>query len=156
MTNVSRRKLLAAATAGAASAAVAALDPATGSALPENSGLTTEFPPHLDELRRQIFDQFQRPDFHLHLRRIIQDKNSRLTRSYTPRVVRSNVRDDGGGEHYSLRPVKGSVMMFCAKQGHDLLDRLEQAYVMGDRAALERLSIEIDEDVNRRSVVAAR
>jgi hypothetical protein len=113
------------------------------------------FPPHLDELRKEIYSQFHREDFHVHLRRINANKNARLIRTYPARVVRNNVRDDGDTEHYSLRPVKGSVMMFSAKRGSELLRQVEQAYVSGDRAALQSLSRVVDADVNRRRVVPA-
>lgn len=126
-----------------------------GATAQAGTALATEipFPPNLDALRREIYSQFQREDFHVHLRRINANKNARLTRAYPPRVVRNNVRDDGGGEHYSLRPVKGSVMMFSAKRGHGILRQLEQAYTSGDRAALQSLSRIVDEDVSRRRVV---
>jgi hypothetical protein len=131
-----------------AATAVGALETAPASAA------EIPYPPNLDNLRKEIFAQFQREDLHLHLRRINANKNARLTRSYPARVVRNNVRDDGGGEHYSLRPVKGSVMMFSAKRGHPLLRALEQAYVNGDRAALQSLSRTVDADVSRRRVVS--
>jgi hypothetical protein len=133
----------------AATATGAALETTAGSALASE----VPYPPDLDERRRQIFAQFHRDDLHIHVRRINADKNARLTRSYPARVVRNNVRDDGTGEHYSMRPVKGSVLMFTAKRGHWLLPALERAYVSGDRAALQNLSRVIDEDVNRRNIV---
>ena len=133
----------------AVTATAGALDATTSSAL----AAEPPFPPDLDERRREIYSQFHREDFHVHVRRINADKHTRRTHSYPARVVRNNVRDDGGGEHYSMRPVKGSVMMLVGRRGHWLLPALEQAYVSGDRVALQSLSRVVDEDVIQRNIV---
>jgi len=107
---------------------------------------------NLDKLRKSIYEQFHKEDYHVHVRRINADRHRRLIHTCSPKIVTSEVPEDK--EHYSLKPVKGSVMMFCAKKGSPLLTTLEKAYATGDKKALQRLSAEVNEDVSKRKVVS--
>lgn len=107
---------------------------------------------NLDSLRKSIYDQFSKADYHVHVRRINADKHKRLPKTASVRIITSDVPDER--EHYSLKPVKGSVMLLAAKKGDDMLGKLEQAYATGDVKTLKRLSAEVDKEVARRKVVS--
>src|SRR5262245_36015164 len=115
--------------------------------------MTASRPEHLDELRSHIYRQFESPDLHVHIRRITQDKHTREVQKMRPRVVDSNPRLLETSQYYSLRPVAGSVMMYCARKGSAFLQTLAQSYERGDQDQLRKLSDQVDKDVAQREVI---
>ena len=109
-----------------------------------------------DELRTSIYNEFNKEDFHVHLRDIIADKHKRVTHSCSPEIITSNVSPKKSGDYYSLMPVEGSIIVYCAKKGSPLLGRLKKAYAQGDEQALQEISKKVDAIVSKREVISVK
>ena len=106
---------------------------------------------NLDSLRKNIFDQFQKEDYHIHIRRLNAARHKLMPNKSIPKIIESSVPDTK--EYYSLKPVKGSIIMFMAKKGNSILNKLERAYDTGDLKTLQKLSTIVDKEVASRKVI---
>src|SRR5713226_2321017 len=110
--------------------------------------------PDIREIRNQIEAEFNKEGIHKILQRLASDQHTRLIRKTNPIVVPWEVRPDADREYYDLKPLPGSVTLFWAKKGSELLRELETAYSSKHVEGLKTLSKRVTKDALSRSVLS--
>jgi hypothetical protein len=87
---------------------------------------------------RAVFDE---PGLGRHISAIQADAGRRVVSSRAPdRVVTAAEFKRGRRSGNPLMPIEGSIMMFWARPGSDIIPRLEAAYAKGDEATLHEVN----------------
>lgn len=114
---------------------------------------TTKTVMKLNNTQTKIREELDKPGLRSAIAAIKGDQQRRLTRSCTPSVVTTTPLESRRGKEHLLDPLPGSIFVFWAHQGSELIPALERAYATGDESLLNRLSKDFSKANKARKVL---
>ena len=101
-----------------------------------------------DSIKDQISKALNEEGLSDHLKRLNVDQHQRMVRKVKPTVLRL----PADGLPIEIAPVPGSIMLFYAKKGDELLQELENAYTTNDVKSLNRIGKILQQTASERKV----
>lgn len=108
----------------------------------------------MNELQQQIRDSLADPSLFEQVSRIRADQARRHMRTVSPTIMTAPTVPGRNEPDYLLKPLKGSVVLFWAPRGAELLTTLQEAYASQNEATLMQLSEEFTTQLHSRSLVS--